>query len=91
MDFYSFRTFVKFLSCILAALVLQSCRTVLFNAPQPVSGERLMEFPLEQRGTFEANSTEKDTSTYFYAFAKYITQDYPRKEEKNPSSKTNLI
>ena len=55
MDFYSFRTFVKFLSCILAALVLQSCRTVLFNAPQPVSGERLMEFPLEQRGTFEAN------------------------------------
>ena len=91
MDFYSFRTFVKFLSCILAALVLQSCRTVLFNAPQPVSGERLMEFPLEQRGTFEANSTEKDTSTYFYAFAKYITQDYPRKEEKNPSSKISLV
>jgi len=82
---------VKFLSCILAALVLQSCRTVLFNAPQPVSGERLMEFPLEQRGTFEANSSEKDTSTYFYAFAKYITQDYPRKEEKNPSSKISLV
>ena len=91
MDFHSFKTFVKFLSCILAGLLLQSCRTVLFNAPQPVSGERLMEFPLEQRGTFEANSTEKDTSTYFYAFAKYITQDYPRKEEKNPSSKISLV
>ena len=91
MDFYSFRTFVKFLSCILAALVLQSCRTVLFNAAQPVSGERLMEFPLEQRGTFEANSTEKDTSTYFYAFAQYITEEYPRKEEKNPSSKISFV
>ena len=91
MDFYSFRTFVKFLSCILAALVLQSCRTVLFNAPQPVSGERLMEFPLEQRGTFEAISTEKDSSTYFYTFARYITEEYPREEEKNPSSKISLV
>jgi len=91
MDFFSFRTFVKFLSCILAALLLQSCRTVLFNAPQPVSGERLMEFPLEQRGTFEAISTEKDTLTYFYDFAQYITEEYPRKEEKNPSSKISLV
>ena len=91
MDFYSFRTFVKFLSCILAALLLQSCRTVLFNAPQPVSGERLMEFPLEQRGTFEAISTEKDSSTYFYTFARYITEEYPREEEKNPSSKISLV
>lgn len=50
-----------------------------------------MEFPLEQRGTFEALSTVKDTSTYFYAFASYITNDYPKKEERNPSSKITLV
>jgi len=85
------KNFVPFLCSIVTGLLLQSCRTVLFNAPQPVSGERLMEFPLEQRGTFEAISTLKDTSTYYYAFASYITNDYPKKEEKNPSSKITLL
>jgi hypothetical protein len=91
MDFHSFKTFVKFLSCILAGLLLQSCRTVLFNAPQPISGERLTEFPIEQQGTFEAYSATKDTSTYFYFFSSYITEDYPKKEEINPSSKITIL
>jgi hypothetical protein len=85
------KNIVQFLCCIFTGLLLQSCRTVLFNAPQPVSGERLMEFPLEQRGSFEALSTVKDTSTYFYAFASFITNDYPKKEERNPSSKITLV
>ena len=91
MDFHSFKTFVKFLSCILVGLLLQSCRTVLFNAPQPISGERLTEFPIEQQGTFEAYSATKDTSTYFYFFSSYITEDYPKKEEINPSSKITIL
>ena len=91
MDFHSFKTFVKFLSCILAGLLLQSCRTVLFNAPQPISGERLTEFPIEQQGKFEAYSATKDTSTYFYFFSSYITEDYPKKEEINPSSKITIL
>jgi hypothetical protein len=72
-------------------LLLQSCRTVLFNAPQPISGERLTEFPIEQQGTFEAYSATKDTSTYFYFFSSYITEDYPKKEEINPSSKITIL
>lgn len=91
MDFHSFKTFVKYLSCILAGLLLQSCRTVLFNAPQSISGERLTEFPIEQQGTFEAYSATKDTSTYFYFFSSYITKDYPKKEEINPSSKITIL
>lgn len=85
------KNIVRILCCIFTVLLLQSCRTVLFNAPQPVTGERLMEFPLEHRGTFEAISTVKDTSTYFFAFAKFITNEYPKKEEKYPSSKISLV